>query len=183
MSTRDIPTDELTMRRFWKHVALPTEPDGCLVWTGAKNSAGYGQFWGGSQTDATRRKVLAHRVAYAALVGPIPDGKQLDHVCGNRACVRPDHLRPASNAENTRYQRKSRNNTSGFRGVGFDRTRGKWKAYINVDGRRTYLGYFATAEEAARAYDDAARKHYGEFARLNFPRPGEASAHVPSAAA
>ena len=104
------------------------------------------------------------------------------HVCGNPSCVRPDHLRLASHAENTRYRRNHRNNTSGFRGVSFHRAGDKWQAQIRVDGRLTHIGYFATAEDAARAYDDAARKHYGEFARLNFPRPGEASAHVPPVA-
>ena len=180
--TREIPTDGRTMQRFWAKVRVPVEPDGCMVWTGAKNNKGYGQLWVGSQTDGTARKVLAHRVAFTALVGPIPDGREVDHACGNPSCVRPDHLRLASHAENMRYARRRADNTSGFRGVYFDKTRGKWKAHIRVDGCLTTIGRYPTAEDAARAYDDAARKHYGKFARLNFPRPGEASAHVPPVA-
>lgn len=183
MSTRVIPTDERTMQRFWKHVALPTEPDGCMIWTGGKDRHGYGKFWVGSRADGTRRLVGAHRVAYTALIGPIPDGMTVDHVCGTPACVRPDHLRLASPAENNRYARRRADNTSGFRGVSLARTCDKWRAEVHVGGRRTFLGYYRTAEDAARAYDDAARKHHGKFARLNFPRPGEASAHAPTAVA
>lgn len=183
MSTLDIPTDELTMQRFWAKVRLPVDPDGCMIWTGGKTTKGYGRFRVGSQTEGTRRQVSAHRVSYTALVGPIPPGMSVDHVCANPSCVRPDHLRLASNAENVRYRQKNRNNTSGFRGVHFNKACGKWHAQICVDGRRTYLGLFPTAEDAARAYDEAARTHYGKFSRLNFPGPGEVSAHVPPAVA
>jgi len=68
--------------------------DGCWVWTGALNKAGYGAIGSGTKVLRT------HRVMYEHLVGPIPDGLQLDHLCRNRACCNPEHLEPVTNHEN-----------------------------------------------------------------------------------
>ncbi len=78
--------------RFWSKV--DRQVDGCWVWTAAL-TAGYGSF--GVRHGVVRR---AHRLAYEYLVGPIPEGLQLDHLCRNRACVRPDHLEPVTCREN-----------------------------------------------------------------------------------
>lgn len=69
---------------------------GCWQWTGAINRHGYGQFL---FTDGSRR--AAHRIVYELIVGPIPEGLQLDHLCRNRGCVNPNHLEPVTNRENT----------------------------------------------------------------------------------
>lgn len=86
------PITETAMGRFWAKVAI--DPSGCLVWTASVRSGGYGQFAHGG------RQVQAHRFAYTALVGPIPAGLVIDHLCRNRACVAPDHLEPVTNREN-----------------------------------------------------------------------------------
>ena len=78
--------------RFWKKV---NKTEGCWLWTAAW-MRGYGKFWSGE------RLVPAHRWAYEAEVGPIPEGLQLDHLCRNKRCVRPDHLEVVTGAENTR---------------------------------------------------------------------------------
>lgn len=83
--------------RFWEKVEVG-HPLGCWEWTGDVGGHGYGQFW----RDGTAR---AHRVAYELLMGPIPDGLILDHLCRNTVCVNPDHLEPVTHAENRRRAR------------------------------------------------------------------------------
>jgi hypothetical protein len=68
----------------------------CWTWTGSTNrDGGYGVIGGGGYVPGSRslsRVVYVHRVAYSILVGDIPDGQQIDHLCRNRLCIRPDHL-------------------------------------------------------------------------------------------
>jgi hypothetical protein len=96
--------------RFWSKVDR-TGPGGCWLWLGQVNRWGYGHFRR-TLAPGIYRTVKAHRFAYALLVGPIPEGLTLDHLCGRRACVRPDHLEPVTNAENLR-RRHARRRTEG----------------------------------------------------------------------
>ena len=70
----------------------------CWIWTAAKSSAGYGQ------TFQDGRVVYVHRVVYELAVGEIPQGYEVDHLCHNRACARPDHLEAVTPTENRRRQ-------------------------------------------------------------------------------
>ena len=67
----------------------------CWRWTGTLAPTGYGCL----SVQPGHRLVLAHRAVYELLVGPIPDGLVLHHTCGNRVCVRPDHLQPVTRSE------------------------------------------------------------------------------------
>lgn len=80
------------LQRAWMKIEFT---DTCWLWVGSLTSAGYGKIY-----DDTRRLSQAHRVMYEALVGPVPAGKELDHTCRVRRCVRPDHLEPVTHREN-----------------------------------------------------------------------------------
>lgn len=82
---------------FWDAV---NENGDCWEWQMARNSSGYGSYM-----VETRTAMLAHRYAYEQMVGPIPEGLEIDHLCRNRGCVRPDHLEPVTHSENMRRAR------------------------------------------------------------------------------
>ena len=73
---------------------------GCWEWTGSKQQGGYGMW--GWWADGKHHSTTAHRAVYREMVGPIPDGMTLDHLCRNRGCVNPGHVEPVSHAENVR---------------------------------------------------------------------------------
>ena len=78
--------------RFWPKVAKTAT---CWQWVGARQAGGYGRF-----LLETGRLVLAHRWAYESLVGSIPEGMTLDHLCRNTGCVNPEHVEVVTREEN-----------------------------------------------------------------------------------
>lgn len=91
----------------------------------------------------------------------------VDHINGDGLDNRRANLRQATNAQNQFNKGLASNNTSGYKGVHFVRDKGKWGARIRFNGRQRHIGNYATPEEAARAYDEAAVELFGEFAWLN----------------
>jgi hypothetical protein len=114
-------------------------------------------------------RYAAHRLIWAMVHGVDPDG-EIDHINGNRADNRIENLRIVSHHQNQMNMGDSRRNTSGFKGVSYSKSRGGYETRIGIGGgKQKWIGRFATAEEAARAYDAAVIAHRGEFARPNFP--------------
>ena len=81
--------------RLTRHIDITS--DGCWLWTGSLDAAGYGRIYLGPEVG---RPGLAHRASYEMAVGPVPDGLVLDHLCRVRRCVNPAHLEPVTHREN-----------------------------------------------------------------------------------
>lgn len=79
---------------------LPITDSGCIEWPGARNNKGYGRL--DVYRQGKKTCTSAHRVAYEQHKGPIPPGLEIDHLCGNPACVNPEHLEAVTHRENVR---------------------------------------------------------------------------------
>lgn len=109
--------------------------------------------------------------AHRLVMGEFSAEMQVDHIDGNVWNNCKGNLRLATNSQNT-VNRHVVRSKSGFRGVTFHRGAGKWQAQTKVLGKNKHLGLYETKEDAAVAYDEAAKKYFGEFAICNF---GEAA--------
>lgn len=95
-------------------------------------------------------------------------GRQVDHRDCDGINNRKRNLRVTGSRGNRQNVKTYRNNTTGFKGVHRYKATGRFSAGIRVNGLRIHLGYFSDRLDAARAYDRAAKRHFGRFAQLNF---------------
>lgn len=106
----------------------------------------------------------AHRLAWLYMYGAFPDSK-IDHINGIRDDNRILNLRICNDFENARNVGLRSDNTSGHKGVSYFKQTNKWKAYASLNKKIIHLGFYKHIEDAAKAYEDFTRKHYGEFFR------------------
>lgn len=129
--------------RFESHVL---KGEGCWTWSAGLSNQGYGCF------TVAGRHVYAHRYAFERVNGQIAPGKYIDHICHNRACVRPDHLREVVQKENAEnLQGASSASKTGIRGVWYVASRDRYAVQVSHFGRRYSGGYHRTKEEAEQA--------------------------------
>lgn len=125
--------------RFWEQVE---KTDACWTWTGKQMNGGYGKATHGGRTTG------AHRIAYEMTGVTIPDGMFLDHICSNRLCVNPAHLREVTRKQNSEHLTGPyKCNQTGYRGV--EKRGDRYRAAVRHNKKLHYLGTFDTAEEAA----------------------------------
>jgi len=134
-----------------------------MQWKWFAHSEGYAARNARKADGVDRKIIYMHRVI-AERAGFVTT-ERIDHKDGNGFNNRRTNLRPASNQKNLANRGPNNNNTSGFKGVSRDRD--KWAAQIKVAGRHLHLGNFDSKTDAAKAYNAAAIKHFGEFAYQN----------------
>lgn len=154
--TTDEPHKATTYERLMSKVdqqgpvpAHAPELGACWIWTGSISASGYGSFWSGPDL----RVQLTHRWMYRHVHGIEDPNHVIDHRCFRKNCVNPDHLREITFKQNVENQSALLNtaNTSGFRGVSYNKRNKSWSAKVIHHSQIHWLGYFSTAEEAGRA--------------------------------
>lgn len=122
-----------------------------------------------------RRNGHKHDISMHRKILNAPPGVLVDHKDGDGLNNQRDNLRICNSLQNAWNSCKRCTNKSGYKGVTWHTQRQKWQARIRANGPQMHLGLFESALAAARAYDVAALKYHGEFARLNFPDSTEAA--------
>lgn len=146
---------------------LVTYSDGNLFWkvkphrkANAGDKVGTPHSMGYIQVCLNNTLTLVHTIVWELHNGPVPDGKEIDHINRVRTDNRIENLRLVSRKDNQRNKGKYCNNVSGVTGVYFDKSVNKWLAFITLKGKTINLGKFLNKDDAIKARKDA-EKLYG----------------------
>lgn len=116
--------------------------------------------------NGSRKNMKVHRLVALCFLDNSENKPFVDHIDGNPLNNKVENLRWCSNQQNQMNRDKSKNNTSGFKGVSWDKYHQKYKAQIIKDGKPKNLGYFDTPEEASLVYVKASRELFRDFSRF-----------------
>ncbi len=174
--TKDIPSQSRLREMFdyvdgqliWRERPLSDFKtlNACSVWNSRQIGKVAGSFTKSNrywQVQIDDRKYRVHRLIFAWHHGTCPAEMQIDHIDGNKENNRVENLRLATAKENKHNVGLTARNTSGFRGVSWDKHRKKFRAEIRIGTKNKHLGSFVAAEDAAAAYAQAAELIYGDF--------------------
>lgn len=152
-------------QKILKELLTYNEHTGVFVWnerrggSALKGSIAVALSSGYRNIMVDKKTFQAHRLAWLYVYGKFPD-KDLDHVNLKRDDNRISNLREVNDSENKQNQRKYSTNTSGYKGVSRKKSSSKWRAEICVNYKKISLGSFEKIEDAAKAYEDAAKKFH-----------------------
>jgi hypothetical protein len=137
--------------QFWARVDRSGD---CWSWLGRIDRLGYGR------VGVKGKMMMVHRYAWTLSGGELPAGMVIDHLCHNRACVRPEHLRVVTQAQNSQNRNGApRNSKTGIRGVTYNTASGKYIARFWVGGKDFYCGAYPTTAEAEVAVVEGRRMY------------------------
>lgn len=149
-----------------KKIALSNSPEFAIVdddiYEKVKGKSWTLQSSGYVRTFSGKRVIYLHRLVMSAKAG-----QEIDHKDRNKLDCRRKNLRFATRSQQGKNRGPKKNGTSRYKGVNWDASRKKWLVRININGKDKNLGRFSDEVEAAKVYNKAAKKHYGEFACLN----------------
>lgn len=124
-------------------------------------------FWSRLKSGYVHASVDGKTQYLHRLIMNAPAGMDVDHINGDRSDCRRSNLRVCTRTGNAQNSKKPITNTSGYKGVSWDKQMKKWRVQLKANGEIRFRRLFSDKRTAAEAYDNAALKYHGEFARLN----------------
>lgn len=151
-------TIQLTKGKF--AIVDDDDYDWIMKWKWYVNSNGYAVR--AIRNASTHKDIRMHRE-----IANTPEGMDTDHINGNKLDNRKCNLRICTRSENHRNRCKLQGTASRYKGVTWNDRLKKWQTRIDIPGKQIYLGYYNNEISAALAYNEAAKRIFGEFAKLN----------------
>lgn len=132
------------------------------------NDVKWGLYVGASNMRYVGRYSNKQMISLHRLITGAKKGQIVDHKNGDTLDNRRQNLRICTHQQNMANRKVQKNNISGYKGVGWEEKKNRYKVRVYKDGREFHVGYYLNVIEAAKAFDKATKKLHGEFARTNF---------------